>query len=125
MSHIRLPKEVEDFKQFVQNRPELVEQVKNKQYTWQQLYDIWSEEGQQSDFWGQFEKSLDEKAGSSLPINSDQVQGIVKKLADLDVDQVEKNISQLSKALDQIQHLSNQFQQQKRRPPRGGNRFPF
>ncbi|WP_017186636.1 spore coat protein YlbD [Alkalibacillus haloalkaliphilus] len=126
MSHIRLPKELEDFKQFVQNRPELVQRVRNKEYTWQQLYDTWTDEGHHSSFWDQFEQSLEEdKTTSAFPVNSDHIQGIVKKLADLDVDQVDKNIRQLSKALDQIQHLSHQFQQQKRRPPHRGNRFPF
>ncbi|GEN44784.1 spore coat protein YlbD [Alkalibacillus haloalkaliphilus] len=126
MSHIRLPKELEDFKQFVQNRPELVQRVRNKEYTWQQLYNIWTDEGHHSSFWDQFEQSLEEdKSTSAFPVKSDQIQGIVKKLADLDVDQVDKNLRQLSKALDQIQHLSHQFQQQKRRPPHRGNRFPF
>ncbi|WP_188205685.1 spore coat protein YlbD [Alkalibacillus aidingensis] len=117
MGYIRLPKEVEEFKNFIMYYPGVAEEVKRNVYTWQEIFDIWQKEGENSPFWDQF-KASPSSEGKSSPLNSGKVHDVMKKVAELDVDQVEKNIRQLSKALDQIQQLSHQFKSQ-------GKQLPF
>ena len=52
MGHIKLHEKVEEFKQFVENKPKIKEAVKNKEYSWQQLFNIWRDRGPDDPFLG-------------------------------------------------------------------------
>ncbi|WP_411955365.1 spore coat protein YlbD [Alkalibacillus sp. S2W] len=119
MSPVHLPPELHQFKQFVETRPELINLVRQGQYTWQTLFNLWKEKGEEEGFWKQFGATKTETRQS----NSDYIQNVLKKISEIDIDQVEKNVNQLMGALAQIEHLSDQFKQMKKGPDK--KRFPF
>ena len=80
----------EEFKKFVNNHPELIKYVNSGEMTWQKFYEMYSLYGDKQDAWNNYLKQ-DNKATS--------IQDIVEAIKKVDVDQFQKNISTINKAL--------------------------
>ena len=88
----------EDFKLYVKNHPELIKYVKNGDMTWQKFFEIYSIYGTDNSIWNQYFKEEKENIGISDIID------MVKKV---DLENVQKNITNISKVVDLIQSLIN------------------
>ena len=87
----------EEFKLFVKSHPELISFVKNGEMTWQKFYETYSLYGKDDNVWNKYFKK-EEKENISV---SDLID-MVKKV---DLNSVQKNITNISKALGLVQSL--------------------
>lgn len=116
MGHIKLHEKVEEFKQFVENKPKIKEAVKNKEYSWQQLFNIWRDRGPDDPFWDDFKEK---EKSDSININK-KINKFIDALANIDPDKLDQQVKSLSRAIDHFQKLVSEYQktpqQNKRRP---------
>lgn len=81
-----------DFKKFVQSKPELQEAVKNQEYTWQNIYEMYTLYGPNHSVWDEFRPKND--SGSNLDVAS-----LLNLVRNLDLDAVASALSGLEKVL--------------------------
>ena len=86
----------EEFKDFIRNKPELVEYIKNKEMTMQQFYEIYDVYGESEEAWKPYERS-----GS--PINPTKITEIMKNI---NLDEIQKHINTAQKALGVVEDLT-------------------
>ncbi|MGM8214355.1 spore coat protein YlbD [Bacillaceae bacterium W0354] len=110
MDQINLPDEVRQFKQFVHDKQKLREDVKNKKYTWQQLFNIWKDRGEDDPFWDEYRES---STSNKKNVNG-TMQKLMNAVSNIDVDSLEKQVHSLSKTIDEIQKL---FKNERKQPP--------
>ncbi|GEL75997.1 spore coat protein YlbD [Tenuibacillus multivorans] len=99
---LQLPDEVQKFKKFVQDRDGIVEEVRSGKYTWQQLFDIWRHDGDDDQFWDRYEL----KTASSNSSKNDymkKLSNVFDTISKIDFEQLEKQVNNLSKTIDQVQ----------------------
>ena len=89
----------EEFKKFVQSHPELIKFVNKNEMTWQKFYDMYSLYGDKKEAWKDYFN--DEVTSSKTTTITD----IVEALKKVDMDQVQKNITTINKALTLIGSL--------------------
>ncbi|TSJ67042.1 hypothetical protein FPQ13_01955 [Allobacillus salarius] len=124
MSGIILPKRVQEFRNFVREKPKLFEQLKKDGYDWQSLYNEWDQYGEAAIL---FQQDIESKAEGDEQKDSSQKikwQDILHKLSEMDVDRIEKHVKQLSSTMEQIQRISDQVNQSKRQN-KGSHMGPF
>ena len=83
-----------DFKKFVQSRPELSEAVKNQEYTWQGIYEMYALYGTDHAIWQDFKGKSVNSAGGGLDIAS-----LLNLVRNLDLDALASALSGLEKVL--------------------------
>ena len=44
----------DEFKEFIKSKPELIDLVKNKKYTWQDFYEVYDLYGNDDDVWNKY-----------------------------------------------------------------------
>lgn len=102
---------VQKFKEFVKNNPKLIQEVRKGNATWQELYEDWYLLGEEDTRW----ESIGTEKGS-LPAESNEgkkndwkttVLGMMKNM---DTNQVQQHINNLSQAIGAIQGVLSQFQ---------------
>ena len=86
----------EEFKSFVQNHPELINYVKNKETSWQDLYEIYDMYGDKEEAWAKFKDD-----DRSAPIS--ELTNIVKNI---NMDNVQKYINNAQKVINVIEELT-------------------
>ncbi len=86
----------EEFKEFIRNKPELVEYIKNKEMTMQQFYEIYDVYGESEEAWKPYERS-----GTS--INPAKITEIMKNI---NLDEIQKHINTAQKALGVVEDLT-------------------
>ena len=86
----------ESFKTFVRNHPELITQVKNKETSWQDLYEIYDIYGENEEAWDKYFKDT----------NTDSVGELTKLFKNVNMDNVQKHINNAQKAVSLIQELT-------------------
>lgn len=89
----------EEFKNFVALHPELVTYIKNKEYSWQDLYEIYDIYGDNKEVWNKY-KNNDER--NNAPLN--ELTNIVKGI---NMNNVQKYINNAQKAINVIQELTS------------------
>ena len=93
----------EEFKLFVKSHPELISFVKNGEMTWQKFYETYSLYGKDDNVWNKyFKKEENEKKEEKENISVSDLIDMVKKV---DLNSVQKNITNISKALGLVQSL--------------------
>lgn len=100
------------FKKFAQDHPKLVEEVRKKDRTWQQIYEEWVIFGEDHEIWDPYkkeEKSSDDKRSSS-PKAPETIANLFSMLKKVDYDDLQKYLSQFGGALTNVQKLMEQFQ---------------
>ena len=93
----------EEFKLFVKSHPELIRYVKNGEMTWQKFYETYSLYGKDDNIWSKyFKKEEKEVKEEKENISVSDLIDMVKKV---DLNSVQKNITNISKALGLVQSL--------------------
>lgn len=87
----------EEFKEFIRNKPELVEYIKNKDMTMQGFYEIYDIYGDNEEAWKPY---LRVEQTSESPKLSDIIKNI-------DLDEVQKHINTAQKALGVVGDLTS------------------
>ncbi len=108
----------EEFKEFIRNKPELVEYIKNKEMTMQQFYELYDVYGPSEEAWKPYERSLN--------ITPTKITDFMKNI---NLDEIQKHINTAQKALGVVEDLtakgSNSLANIKKGPvtPRPLNKF--
>lgn len=93
----------EEFKEFIRNKPELVEYIKNKEMTMQKFYEIYDVYGKDESAWEPYErKSNLSNLGSGF--NASKLTELMKNL---NLDEIQKHISTAQKALGVVEDLTS------------------
>lgn len=92
----------EEFKEFIKTKPELVDYVKNKEYTWQDFYEVYDLYGTDESVWEKYKKvkKIDDRKSASL----DELTSLVKNI---NLDNVQKYINNAQKAINVISELTS------------------
>lgn len=121
---------VQKFKDFVKKHPKIMEEVRKGDATLQELYEDWYLLGEEDSRWDKFiEKESDEKE-SDKKGNKEMISSMLKVFKNLDHNQVQGYIANLSQALGAIQGVISQFQEGDSASPQKSNqqnevRSPF
>ena len=92
----------EEFKEFIRNKPELVEYIKNKEMTMQNFYEIYDVYGNDENAWKPYERTSNITQNSS-PINTSKITDIMKNI---NLDELQKHINTAKKALGVVEDLT-------------------
>ena len=84
----------ENFKLFVKKHPELIDRVKENETSWQKLFEIYSMYGEDENIWNKYLKK-----------ESTSVNDIINMVKNIDLESIQKNITNISKALGLVQSL--------------------
>lgn len=89
----------ESFKVFARNNPELIDYVKNKRATWQELYEVYNLYGEDRNIWNKY-------LSSSKDTNSNVgFKDIVDMVKDIDLEKVRSGIDSIQKTISMVQDL--------------------
>lgn len=133
----KLSAEVQKFKAFVQNHPYLIKEVRQKETTWQELFEEWYLLGEDDPKWEAYRK--DATPNNTRPEKSKNLNAteknewlaqLLESVKKMDPEQVQTFATQLSKALDvAIEFLkelkTNESASDRLSPPRGHHPFMF
>ena len=68
----------EEFKNFILNRPELIDYVESNKTTWQKLYEIYDLYGKDSDVWNKYKNTKKAKIVSKKSSSTIKIRGLKK-----------------------------------------------
>lgn len=104
---------VDNFKQFVQKNPKIVQEVRQGRKNWQELYEDWVIFGEDHETWREINEQPSVAKSNTETVKTEnktdfmnQVLGYFKKL---DMDQVQTQMNNLSSALTSVQGVISQF----------------
>lgn len=96
----------EEFKLFVKSHPELIRYVKDGEMTWQKFYETYSLYGKENDVWNKYFSSNEEiKENPNEKKDSVSLTDVIDMVKKVDLNSVQKNITNISKALGIVQSL--------------------
>lgn len=96
----------EEFKLFVKSHPELIKFVKSNEMSWQKFYEIYDIYGSNNEIWNKYFSKLDiEKEEPAKTNENFSVSDLINMAKNVDLNNVQKNITNISKALGLIQSL--------------------
>ncbi|MCM3178382.1 YlbD family protein [Cytobacillus horneckiae] len=108
MAKEKLHPSIEQFKQYVKAHPEIIKQVRSGQKKWQELYEEWyllEDEAETSNPAADNHSKNEENTDKS----NDWMTNVVGSLKNMDVDQMQGYIANMSQALAAIQGVISQF----------------
>lgn len=96
----------EEFKLFVKSHPELIRYVKNGEMTWQKFYETYSLYGKENDVWNKYFNNNEEiKENTNEKKENVSITDVIDMVKKVDLNSVQKNITNISKALGIVQSL--------------------
>lgn len=126
---------VQEFKEFVNKRPEIIKEIRKSGRSWQEYYEKWALLGEDDPYWNDFiesstksqtqNKSNDneyENQDKNDKEENDLVSQLMKYSQKIDVDKLQGQIDQLSKAVGSVQEMVAQF---KSTGPKKSPKDPF
>ncbi|MFE1244633.1 spore coat protein YlbD [Fictibacillus sp. NPDC058756] len=113
--------DIESFKEFVHKHPELIKEVKKNKRPWKEVYQDWIVLGEEHESWNQYskekKKQKDKRSSSAQNMKAELTIGdIVAGLSKLQINDVQKYLSQFGSLMDAVQELLQQFNNQSDRP---------
>ncbi|MFD1357413.1 spore coat protein YlbD [Fictibacillus halophilus] len=113
--------DIESFKEFVHKHPELIKEVKKNKRPWKEVYQDWIVLGEEHESWNQYskekKKQQDKRSSSAQNMKAELTIGdIVAGLSKLQINDVQKYLSQFGSLMDAVQELLQQFNNQSDRP---------
>lgn len=98
----------DSFKEFVSKHPKLVNVVKNKEHSWQDLFEVYDLYGEDESLWDRY---LDNAKVSTSSATSDKdklssIGELTKLFKNVNIDNVQKYIDTAQKAIGVIQELT-------------------
>jgi len=134
MDDSKLHPSVREFKQFLKDNPKIVRDVRLGKKTWQDLYEDWSLLGENDERWTEYKdgKSEELEAKEETPQKGEKIELISQlfsQLKNMDPEQIQKQISNISQALGAIQGVISQFQsssgKNEQPPSQPASKHPF
>lgn len=116
MSKKTLHPSVQKFKEFVKNNPHLIKEVRKGNSNWQELYEDWYLLGEDDPKWTKIGKSEDSVKIEEQEKKTDWLGNLVGAIKNMDSEQLQGQINNISQALGAIQGVLSQFQGDKGRP---------
>jgi hypothetical protein len=110
MSKKNLHPSVIKFKEFVRNHPNLIKEVREGKATWQELYEDWYLLGEEDSRWESIGKKEMSNGEEEPKAKGDWMSTIMGTLQNMDPNQIQHYIGNLSQALGAIQGVISQFQ---------------
>lgn len=101
---------VQKFKDFVKKHPKIMEEVRKENATLQELYEDWYLLGEDDSHWDKFRETESDDKESDKKVNKEMMSSMLKVFKNLDSNQVQGYITNLSQALGAIQGVISQFQ---------------
>lgn len=93
----------EEFKLFVKKNPNLIRFVKTGEMSWQKFFEVYSLYGENDDVWNKYFTEEDDSSSSTKEnVSLSDLVDMVKKI---DLNNVQKNITNINKALGLVQSL--------------------
>jgi hypothetical protein len=113
--------DIESFKEFVHKHPELIKEVKKNKRPWKEVYQDWIVLGEEHESWNQYskdkKKQKDKRSSSSQKMRVELTIGdIIAGLSKLQINDVQKYLSQFGSVMDAVQELLQHFNNQSDRP---------
>lgn len=94
----------EEFKEFIKSKPELVDLVKNKKYTWQDFYEVYDLYGKDESVWEKYKENKDNiESDDRKNASITELTNLVKNI---NIDNVQKYINNAQKAINVISELT-------------------
>lgn len=93
----------EEFKEFIRNKPELVEYIKNNEMTMQKFYEIYDVYGNDENAWKPYERNVNSNSNNT-GFNMSKITNIMKNI---NVDELQKHINTAQKALGVVEDLTS------------------
>ncbi len=90
---------IDDFKKFVSKKPEFIDYVKNKDTSWQKLYELYDIYGESNSIWDKYLT----REESSL-----NVKGILNSIKNINLDSLEENINSIQKAVGLVEEFTKE-----------------
>lgn len=110
MSKKKLHPSVQKFKQFVKEHPKLVKEVRAGQFTWQELYEDWYLLGEVDTRWEPYKDGNNSSSEVKTEASKEWIPQILGTIKNMDPNQMQGYITNLSQALGAIQGVISQFQ---------------
>ncbi len=95
----------EAFKNFVVKHPNLVNVVKNKTHSWQDLFEVYDLYGEDENLWNKY-LSNSEINTSATDDKSSSIESLTRLFKNVNIDNVQKYIDTAQKAIGVIQELT-------------------
>ncbi|MBM7701743.1 YlbD family protein [Metabacillus iocasae] len=112
---------VEEFKEFVKQRPKLIEEVRAQKKTWKELYEDWYLFGANDEMWAPYQteqvETAEAEATEADGEKKDFLATVLTSLKNIDLNQMQDHITNVNSAITNIQQVLQQFQSSK---PSGG-----
>jgi hypothetical protein len=113
--------DIESFKEFVHKHPELIKEVQKNKRPWKEVYQDWIVLGEEHESWNQYskdkKKQQDKRSSSAKNMKTELTIGdIIAGLSKLQINDVQKYLSQFGSLMDAVQELLQQFNNQSDRP---------
>lgn len=89
---------INNFKEFVRKKPELVSHIKNGNMTWQKFYEIYDMYGEEKTIWKEYLNNSKEEDRTTKK-NNNTFENIVEMAKNLDTNKIQDGITSIQKAI--------------------------
>ncbi|MCM3665762.1 YlbD family protein [Mesobacillus subterraneus] len=110
MAKKKLHPSVQKFKEFVKAHPALIQEVRSGSTTWQELYEDWYLLGEDDPRWGTKSNSEKAEKDDEQEKKTDWLGTIMGAVQNMDPEQLQGQIYNISQAIGAIQGVLSQFQ---------------
>ncbi len=94
----------DEFKLFVKEHPQLIRYVKTDEMSWQKFFEIYSIYGTENSVWDKYFNNEEESSNDGVK-DSMSVTDLIEMVKKVDLNSVQKNITNINKALALVQSL--------------------
>lgn len=110
----KLHPKVSEFKKFVEHHPGIAKEVRSKEKSWQDLFEDWYMFGEDDPMWEKY-KSIEnyhELGTDKEPSkkDSDFMSQVLSLIKNIDMNEMQKHINNVSGAIANVQQIVEQFQ---------------
>lgn len=118
---------VQEFKTFVKAHPHVLKSVKSGEKTLQELFEEWALFGEDDEMWleSKDEEKVDSEDKEVTKKSEGTIGNMLNMIKDLNFNEVQKGIEQVSGAVYSIQEVLSQFKSKPKQPPYIHPQSPF
>lgn len=116
MSVRELEPEIIRFKEFINEHPELIKEIRKNGRSWQEVYEQWTILGPEDIHWNQYKKPTKEnqtggdEQGFKLDLKPELIKQVVKYAETLDINKLQEQVQQFSRTISTVQEIVGQYQ---------------
>ncbi|WP_404452483.1 YlbD family protein [Virgibacillus necropolis] len=108
MSEKELDSSILEFRDFINNHPSLIKEVRRGAESWQTYYEKWVLLGESDPYWDKYKKG-----GGKSKTESNVMDKLRKWTEETDIDQIQDRVKQWDQTISIVQGMLNQFQEGK------------